>query len=71
MSLAFVLSMQASLLVAIPINFISTTFNTAFGSMFFWLLVGAHEALYLDVRSGRYAIAERPAESPESVQLVQ
>jgi hypothetical protein len=67
MSLAFVLSMQACLLVAIPINFISTTFNTAFGSMFFWLLAGAHEALYLDVRSGRYAIAEKPAESPESV----
>lgn len=60
---AFVVGMQAILLTAVPLNIIGTDWQAAGYGFIFWLLVGVQEAIYDDVREGRYAIAN-PSEAP-------
>ena len=47
---AFVIGFQASLLLAVAQNFVSTSWQLGEYAMFFWLLAGAQEALYYQAR---------------------
>ncbi|MDA2932716.1 O-antigen ligase family protein [Acidobacteria bacterium AH-259-D05] len=60
---ALVIGLQAGLLLSLVLNLTGTTFTNAVPSFYFWLLVGAQEAIYLDVRTRRYAIVQKPIES--------
>ena len=60
-SRAFVTGVQAGLLVATMFAFVGVFFRPAVDAFLFWLLIGVQEAIYLDVRSGRRAIARAPS----------
>jgi hypothetical protein len=66
-SRAVVVGIQAALLVAIALNFLGPMLR-GYPSFYFWMLMGVQEAIYLDVRSGRYGIVSPPAPSPEPIQ---
>jgi hypothetical protein len=58
---ALVAGVQAGLLVSIVLNATGTMFQSAFNAFFFWMLVGAVEAIYIGVRAGHRDLVE-PAE---------
>ena len=47
---AFVIGFQASLLLAVAQNFVSTSWQLGHYAMFFWLLAGVQESLYYQAR---------------------
>ncbi|MBI4538187.1 MAG: O-antigen ligase family protein [Gemmatimonadetes bacterium] len=62
LSWAVVVGMQGGLLAAVVLNFLGTTFQGAVPAFFFWILVGIQEAIYMDVKRGRFAIVKPEAE---------
>ncbi len=57
---ALVVGVQAGLLVSLVLNLTGTMFQSAFNAFFFWLLVGAVEALYTGVRAGHRELVGPP-----------
>ena len=63
---AVLIGLQATFIVALPLNVVGTALSAGGYAYPFWMLIGITLALYDDVRQGRYAIVGSPLPPTET-----